>query len=120
VMRSRPPWPQVTCELTSSFSSPPHSLPILSPFPTCSKFQTPRGSPELNMRLTKTTLRFRLTRSGTVSSAWAFCYYSLAQPKHIVTTLWLSRSINFQQFFTFTTFILSICVVTICLCWANV
>ncbi len=31
-MRSRPPWPQVTRKLTSPFSSPPHSLPILSPF----------------------------------------------------------------------------------------
>ncbi len=28
VIRSRPPWPQVTCKLTSPFPSPPHSLPI--------------------------------------------------------------------------------------------
>ncbi len=49
VIGSRPPWPQVTCKLTSPFPSPPHS-----------KFPTPRGYPELNMRLTKTTSRFRL------------------------------------------------------------
>jgi hypothetical protein len=28
VMRSRPPWSQVTRKLTSPFSSPPHPLPI--------------------------------------------------------------------------------------------
>ncbi len=38
-----------------------------------------------------------------VSSAWAYCYYTLAQSKHIVNTLWLSISINFQQFLTITT-----------------
>ncbi len=56
VMRSRPPWPQVTCKLTSPFLSPPHS-----------EFLTPWGFPELNMRLTKTTSRIRLARSGTVT-----------------------------------------------------
>ncbi len=32
VMRSCPPWPQVTRKLTSPFPSPPHPLPISSPF----------------------------------------------------------------------------------------
>jgi hypothetical protein len=28
VIGSHPPWSQVTCKLTSPFSTPPHSLPI--------------------------------------------------------------------------------------------
>jgi hypothetical protein len=50
-----------------SWTDLPLSIP--SPFPPHPKFPTPWGFPELNMRLTKTTSRFRLTRSGTVSSS---------------------------------------------------
>ncbi len=63
VIGSSPPWSQAACKLT------PLSIP--SPFPPHSKFPTPWGFPELNMRLTKTTSRIRLTRFGTVGMFWA-------------------------------------------------
>ncbi len=61
VMRSCPPWPQVTRTLTFPFPSPPHS-----------KFPTPRVFHELIVRLTKTTSRTRPPRSGTLiaTSYW--------------------------------------------------
>ncbi len=54
VIGSCPPWSQAARKLISPFPSPPHS-----------KIPTPWGFPELNMRLTKTTSRIQLTRSGT-------------------------------------------------------
>ncbi len=51
VIGSCPPWSQVARKLIFPFPSPPHS-----------KVLTPWGFPELNMRLTKTTSRIRLTR----------------------------------------------------------
>ncbi len=59
VIGSRPPWSQVARKLISPFPSPPHS-----------KIPTPWGFPELNMCLTKTTSRIRLTRSGTTIYRW--------------------------------------------------
>ncbi len=49
VIGSRPPWPQVTCKLTSPFPSPPHSLPIPN-----------SHHPRSIVRLTKTTSWTRL------------------------------------------------------------
>jgi hypothetical protein len=49
VIGSRPPWPQVTCKLTSPFPSPPHSLPIPN-----------SQHPRLIVRLTKMTSWSRL------------------------------------------------------------
>ncbi len=49
-----------------------------------------------------------------------YCYYVYAQPKHNVTTWMLSIHINFQHFLLVTMLILSIRVVTICICWAYV
>jgi hypothetical protein len=54
VIESRPPWSQVTCELTSPFSAPPHSK-----FPaSLLRFPQHPAPP-------KTTTRSRLPESGT-------------------------------------------------------
>jgi hypothetical protein len=53
VVRSRPPWSQVACKLTSPSPFPPHFLPILIS-------QPPRGFPKSIVRPSKTTSRSRL------------------------------------------------------------
>jgi hypothetical protein len=62
-----PPWCDripSTLVLGCSYTDLPLSIP--SPFPSYPKFPTPWGSLELNMRLTKTTSRIRLSWSGTL------------------------------------------------------
>ncbi len=56
VIGSRPPWSQVTRELTSPFSTPPHSSPFQIPSTLLRFPQHPAP--------TKTTTRLRLPRSG--------------------------------------------------------
>ncbi len=67
----------VPSRLSTMLSSPaaactPEVRVIPSPFPPHSKIPTPRGFPELNVRLTKTTLQIRLTRSRTNSIIFLF------------------------------------------------
>jgi hypothetical protein len=66
VIGSRPPWSQVTRELNSPFSTPPHSSPFQIPSTLLRFPQHPAP--------TKTTTRLRLPRSGTVTNVYNQLY----------------------------------------------
>ncbi len=74
MIRSRPPWPQVTRKLTSPFPSLPHS-----------KFPTPRGFPELNMRLTKTTSQFSIQGPEQTTIQWCGRCLQMLKSKRVLT-----------------------------------
>jgi hypothetical protein len=101
VIGSRPPWSQVARKLISPFPSPPHS-----------KFPTPWGSPELNMRLTRTTSRIRLTRSGT-NIHIRNCYFnSIFLQTRYLGSCWCSVNGYFTTYST-VFFLTAICQISI-------
>jgi hypothetical protein len=88
-----PPWrDRIPSTLAPGYLQTDLPLPIPSPFPPHSKFPSPWGFPELNMRLTKTTSRTRLARSGTLLSTIvsSLCLYTAGEAEFVRSSVVVS------------------------------